>query len=61
MAIVYNIINPFLKKVIKRYGLKNIYYGPSIISVIVTEGHLRGSGLYRISKTIRRGVAKLYS
>ena len=33
------------------------YYGPSIISVIVTKGgHLRGNRLYKTSKTIGRGV-----
>ena len=33
-------------------------YGPSVISVTVTKGgHLRGGGLYRTSKTIRRGVS----
>ena len=36
-----------------------IYYGPSVISVIVTKGgYLRGSRLYKTSKTIRRGVRK---
>ena len=35
-------------------------YGPSVISVTVTKGgHPRGSRLYRTSKTIKRGVAKL--
>ena len=34
-------------------------YRPSVISVTVTQGgHLRGSGLYKTSKTIGRGVAK---
>ena len=34
-------------------------YGPSVISVMVTKGgHPRGSGLYRISGTIERGVAE---
>ena len=36
-----------------------MYYGPSIISVTVTKGgHLRGSRLYKTSKTIGRGVAE---
>ena len=35
-------------------------YGPSVISVTVTKGgHLRGSGLYRTSRTIRWGVTEL--
>ena len=35
-------------------------YGPSIISVTVTKGeYLRGSRLYKTSKTINRGVAEL--
>ena len=35
-------------------------YGPSVISVMVTKGgHPRGSGLYRTSETIGRGVAEL--
>ena len=35
------------------------YYGPSVISVIVTkEGHPRGSELYKTSGTIKRGVTK---
>ena len=35
-------------------------YRPSIISVTVTKGgHLRGSGLYGTSKTIRRGVSQV--
>ena len=34
-------------------------YGPSVISVTVTKGgHLRGSGLYGTSGTIRRGVTE---
>ena len=34
-------------------------YGPSVISVTVTKGgHLRGSGLYKTSGTIGRGVAE---
>ena len=39
-----------------------ICYGPSVISVTVTKrGHLRGSGLYKTSGTMGRGVAELYS
>ena len=38
----------------------NLCYRPSVISVTVTKGgHLRGSGLYGVSGTIRRGVAEL--
>ena len=38
------------------------YYGPNIISVMVTKGgHLSGSRLHRTSRTIGRGVAKSYS
>ena len=34
-------------------------YGPSVISVTVTKGgHLRGSRLYRTSRTIERGVTE---
>ena len=34
-------------------------YGPSVISVTVTKrGHLRGSRLYKTSKTIGQGVTK---
>ena len=34
-------------------------YGPSVISVTVTKGgHPRGSGLYRTSRTMGRGVAE---
>ena len=37
----------------------SICYGPSVISVTVTKGeHPRGSGLYRTSGTIGRGVAE---
>ena len=37
-------------------------YGPSVISVTVTKGgYLSGSGLYRTSETIERGVAKSHS
>ena len=39
-----------------------VYYGPSIISVIVIKGeHLRGSRLYKTSKTMGWGIAKLYN
>ena len=32
----------------------SLYYGPSVISITVTKGgHLKGSRLYRTSKTIR--------
>ena len=35
-------------------------YGLSVISVTVTKGgHLRGSGLYGTSKTIRREVSRV--
>ena len=38
-----------------------VYYEPNVNSIIVTKGgHLRGNGLYRISKAIGRGVANLY-
>ena len=37
-------------------------YGPSVISVTVTKGgYLRDSGLYKTSRTIGQGVAKLRS
>ena len=45
--------------------LKFLYiycYGPSVISVTVTTGgHLRGSRLYKTSRTMGRGVAELRS
>ena len=40
--------------------LAYLCYGPSVISVTVTKGgYLRAGGLYKISGTIRRGVAEL--
>ena len=39
---------------------KPIYYGPSVISVIVTKGrHPRGSRLYKTSRTMGRGVSQV--
>ena len=40
--------------------LLQYYYRPNIISVTFTKGeYLRGSKLYKTSRTIGRGVAKL--
>ena len=52
--------NNSLLLVIMSIELLSLYYGPSVISVMVTKGgHPRGSRLYKTSKTIRRGVSQV--
>ena len=62
VALVCWYVGCFKYIIFLRFNLMHVLscYKPSVISVTVTKGgYLRGSRLYKISKTIRRGVAEL--
>ena len=57
----FNNINLFKSFSLSFYNLRSCYRLSVISVTVIKERHLRGSKLYKTSKTIKRGVAELRS